>query len=294
MSLPGQHRGVAQAGLVRSAEVENVVTLRRRPRRGSRGGHRHRTVWTADDRRQVAELMVRWRHNVPGREWERRARRMGRTAAAARFSPPRTRPAPRSAEHEAACPQSWCRSAPSSPSSRPTPRADRSCTVLTRRTRFPAEAVELPDHEDIALPQDARAAVETRPVAPTGSRPPGRHGHRADDGVAPMVRRGSDRPALPPGNHPGTRPLQDAVGIVADARILGLDVDPGLVACFPYWELTPSTPPWSRVARPTTATAPPRCASPCGASARCFPPATCGCSTMSSRRASPSGVSRCG
>ena len=28
--------------------------------------------------------MVRWRHNVPGREWERLARRMGRTAAALR------------------------------------------------------------------------------------------------------------------------------------------------------------------------------------------------------------------
>ena len=36
------------------------------------------------------------------------------------------------------------------------------------------------------------------------------------------------------------RPLQEAAGVVADARILGLDVDPGLVACFPYWELTPS------------------------------------------------------
>ena len=81
MSLPGQHRGVAQAELVRSAEVKNVV-MPRRPRVPSRGGHRHRTAWTADDRRQVEELMVRWRYNVPGREWERLARRMGPTAAA--------------------------------------------------------------------------------------------------------------------------------------------------------------------------------------------------------------------
>ena len=55
-----------------------------RPRSQSRGGHRHRTAWTADDRRQVEELMVRWRHNVPAIEWERLARRMGRTAAALR------------------------------------------------------------------------------------------------------------------------------------------------------------------------------------------------------------------
>ena len=34
--------------------------------------------------------------------------------------------------------------------------------------------------------------------------------------------------------------MQEAAGVVADARILGLDIDPGLVACFPYWELTPS------------------------------------------------------
>ena len=35
----------------------------------SRGDHGHRTAWAPDDRRQVEELMVRWRHNVPGREW---------------------------------------------------------------------------------------------------------------------------------------------------------------------------------------------------------------------------------
>ena len=55
-----------------------------RPRARSRGDHRHRTAWTADDRRQVEELTVRWRHNVPAIEWERLARRMGRTAAALR------------------------------------------------------------------------------------------------------------------------------------------------------------------------------------------------------------------
>jgi len=32
--------------------------------------------------------MVRWCHNVPGREWERLARRMGRTAVTARISSP--------------------------------------------------------------------------------------------------------------------------------------------------------------------------------------------------------------
>ena len=32
------------------------------------------------------------------------------------------------------------------------------------------------------------------------------------------------------------RPPQEVVGVVVDARILGLDVDPGLVAYLPYWE----------------------------------------------------------
>ena len=35
------------------------------------------------------------------------------------------------------------------------------------------------------------------------------------------------------------RPSQEVVGVVGDARILGLDVDPGLVAYLPYWELAP-------------------------------------------------------
>ena len=52
----------------------------------------HRTAWTANDRRQVGELMVRWRHNVPALEWERLARRMGRTAAALRAWVWRNRP----------------------------------------------------------------------------------------------------------------------------------------------------------------------------------------------------------
>ena len=38
------------------------------------------------------------------------------------------------------------------------------------------------------------------------------------------------------GNSPG-RPSQEVVGVVGDARILGLDIDPGLVAYLPYWEL---------------------------------------------------------
>ena len=40
------------------------------------------------------------------------------------------------------------------------------------------------------------------------------------------------------GNSPN-RPSQEVVGVVGDARILGLDVDPGLVAYLPYWELAP-------------------------------------------------------
>ena len=40
------------------------------------------------------------------------------------------------------------------------------------------------------------------------------------------------------GNSPD-RPAQEVVGVVGDARILGLDVDPGLVAYLPYWELAP-------------------------------------------------------
>ena len=34
---------------------------------------------------------------------------------------------------------------------------------------------------------------------------------------------------------------QEVVGVVADARILGLDVDPGLVAYLPYWGLAPGS-----------------------------------------------------
>ena len=37
------------------------------------------------------------------------------------------------------------------------------------------------------------------------------------------------------------RPAQEVVGVVADARILGLDVDPGLVAYLPYWALAPAS-----------------------------------------------------
>ena len=58
--------------------------LHRRPWAQSGGDHQHRTAWTADDRRQVEELMLRWRHNVPALEWERLARRRGRMAAALR------------------------------------------------------------------------------------------------------------------------------------------------------------------------------------------------------------------
>ncbi len=47
---------------------------------------------------------------------------------------------------------------------RPTPRADRSCTVLTRWARFRPRRSSFHATEHVALPQGAQAAVETRPV----------------------------------------------------------------------------------------------------------------------------------
>ena len=49
---------------------------------------------------------------------------------------------------------------------RPTPRADRSCTVSNQAGEVPAGAVELPGDERIALAQDTLTDVETRPVVP--------------------------------------------------------------------------------------------------------------------------------
>ena len=80
--------------------------MTRRPWAPCRGGHRHRSAWTANDRRHVEELMVRWRHNVPGREWERLARRLGRTAAALRAWVWRNRP-PRWRRRPWTEPQLW-------------------------------------------------------------------------------------------------------------------------------------------------------------------------------------------
>ena len=64
-------------------------------------------------------------------------------------------------------PRSWCRPCAPWPAStrRPTPRADRSCTVLTKWARFRPQPVELPDDEHVALPQGTQAAVETMPAA---------------------------------------------------------------------------------------------------------------------------------
>ena len=110
--------------------------------------------------------MGRWRHSVPGREWKRLTRRMGRTAAAARLSSP-----------------SNSASAAKMPNTRRSPAVVVSTCALVaveqahaagrqflhgvdQAGEVPAEAVELPDHEDIALPQAAQAAVETRPVVP--------------------------------------------------------------------------------------------------------------------------------
>ena len=113
--------------------------------------------------------MVRRRHNVPGRGWGRLAMRMGRTAAAARISSP-----------------SNSASAAKMPNTRWPPAVVVSICALVageqahaagrqvlhgvgQAGEVPAEAVELPDHEDIALPQGALAAVETgRVVADTG------------------------------------------------------------------------------------------------------------------------------
>ena len=47
---------------------------------------------------------------------------------------------------------------------RPTPRADRSCTVLTRWARFRPSRSSVPDDEHVALPQGSQAAVDARPV----------------------------------------------------------------------------------------------------------------------------------
>ena len=47
---------------------------------------------------------------------------------------------------------------------RPTPQADRSCTVLTSWARFRPSRIELPDDERVALSLGAQAAVESRPV----------------------------------------------------------------------------------------------------------------------------------
>ena len=54
--------------------------------------------------------------------------------------------------------------AASLPRPRNTPRADRSCTVLTKWARLRPETVEFPDHEHVAPPQGAQAAVESGPV----------------------------------------------------------------------------------------------------------------------------------
>ena len=53
---------------------------------------------------------------------------------------------------------------------RPTPRADRVCTVLTRWGEGAAEAVELPDDEHVACPERAHAAVESRAVVADAGR----------------------------------------------------------------------------------------------------------------------------
>ena len=51
---------------------------------------------------------------------------------------------------------------------RPTPRVDRSCTVLDQVDEGATEAVELPDDEHVARPERTHAAVESRAEGQTG------------------------------------------------------------------------------------------------------------------------------
>ena len=95
--------------------------------------------------------------NVPP-PWRPRARAAVSPARVrSRISSARPRPAPR----PAAVVVSICAPCPVS-TRRPTPRVDRSCTVLTRWGEAAAEAVELPDDDHGARPARAQAAVEPR------------------------------------------------------------------------------------------------------------------------------------
>ena len=148
----------------------------RRPRARSRAGRRHRTASTADDRRQVEELMERWRHNVPAREWERLARRMGRTAGRGpdqlplelgqRRKMPNTRRPPVILVSICALPRRR-RAAP------PTPPGRQVLHGVDQAGEVPAEAVELPDDEHIALAQDTLAVCRD-PADRLGHWTPGR------------------------------------------------------------------------------------------------------------------------
>ena len=62
---------------------------------------------------------------------------------------------------------SICAPSPAS-TRRPTPRADRSCTVLTQMGEVAAEAVRASRRQDVALAQGAQAAVETCSATPCG------------------------------------------------------------------------------------------------------------------------------
>ena len=84
---------------------------------------------------------------------------------------------------------------------RPTPRVDRSCTVLTRWARVgAAEAVELPDDEHVARPQGAHTAVESRAVVADAGREVvvdvDGVDARGPQGVALQVQRTGSRPPL--------------------------------------------------------------------------------------------------
>ena len=112
---------------------------------------------------------MRWRHNVPGREWDA-SEVFGPDSGRGPDQPsPRNRPALRRCRTRGGRPRSWRRSASSS-ASRPAAAGRQILHGVDQAGEVPAEAVELPDDDHIALAQGALAAVESRPVVPDTGR----------------------------------------------------------------------------------------------------------------------------
>ena len=109
--------------------------------------------------------------------WPRREKSWPRTRAALSPATVRSRISSRSnsasaakmpnTKRPAAVVVSICAPSPAS-TRRPTPRADRSCTVLTQMGEVAAEAVRASRRQDVALAQGAQAAVETCSATPCG------------------------------------------------------------------------------------------------------------------------------